>query len=700
MFTVSSRIECQKPLGPMLPPLLRTVSILETVLCVRNAPYITQDLALSSVIVATRLQGKYAKGLRLLVKELLLPSQVDVEVILNDDSSVPTRVIEGVVQPVAPTTVKQRNLGANGPTFMGFDMSKVECYNCHKKGHFARECRSPKDTRRNVAAEPQRRNVLADEEPTNYALMAFISLSSDNEVVSCTKACTKAYNTLQSHYDKLTTDLQNSQFDVISYKTGLESVEARLLVYQQNETVFEKDIKLLKLEVQLRDNALIVLRQNFKKAEQERDDLKLKLVQASSKNLSQLLSNQTNDKTGLGKFMPPKPDLVFPDTPNVNETIYNAFNVELSPTKPEKELSHRPSAPIIEDWVSNSDDDSKAELTQNAPSFVQPIKQVKTPRPSVKHVENSIPAVNHKNTIPKPKSYGRSRNRKACFMCKSLTHLIKEYDFYEKKIAQTPAQNHAQRGNHQQYASMTTPNPQRHVVPTAILTKSMLVLLTAARQVTTVVFPNNVTKPRPPKLLSPSLNHHLEGTLTGNPQHVLKDKGVIDSGCSRNITGNMTYLSYFKEINGGYVAIGGIQREELKFNLFNVSQMCDKKNNVLFTDTECKFDGKADKGFLVGYSVNYELWSSGSKIPHNTDDDAAFGGKKPEFKGENLESKIHVSLSSSAQTKKHDDKTKREAKVPAVGQISTNSTNTFIVAGPSNTAVSPIHGKSSYVDPS
>nr|GEV95048.1 putative ribonuclease H-like domain-containing protein [Tanacetum cinerariifolium] len=109
-----------------------------------------------------------------------------------------------------------RNLGANGPTSMGFDMSKVECYNCHMKGHFARECRSPKDARRNGAAEPQRRNVLvqtstsntlvsqcdavgsydwsfqAEEEPMNYALMAFSSSSSssNNEVsirqwVSC-----------------------------------------------------------------------------------------------------------------------------------------------------------------------------------------------------------------------------------------------------------------------------------------------------------------------------------------------------------------------------------------------------------------------------------------------------------------------------------------------------------------------------------
>nr|GEX56545.1 hypothetical protein [Tanacetum cinerariifolium] len=60
-----------------------------------------------------------------------------------------------------------RNLGANGPTSMGFDMSKVECYNCHMKGHFARECRSPKDSKRNGAAEPQRKNVSVETSTSN-----------------------------------------------------------------------------------------------------------------------------------------------------------------------------------------------------------------------------------------------------------------------------------------------------------------------------------------------------------------------------------------------------------------------------------------------------------------------------------------------------------------------------------------------------
>nr|GFB81803.1 hypothetical protein [Tanacetum cinerariifolium] len=59
------------------------------------------------------------------------------------------------------------NLGVNGPTSMSSDMNKVECYNCHRKGHFARECRSPKDLRRTAVAEPQRRNVPVETSTSN-----------------------------------------------------------------------------------------------------------------------------------------------------------------------------------------------------------------------------------------------------------------------------------------------------------------------------------------------------------------------------------------------------------------------------------------------------------------------------------------------------------------------------------------------------
>nr|GFB56743.1 hypothetical protein [Tanacetum cinerariifolium] len=57
-----------------------------------------------------------------------------------------------------------------------------------------------------------------------------------------------------------------------------------------------------------------------------------------------------------GTFMPPKPDLVF-HTPPSDENEHLAFNVQLSPTKPDQDLSPRPSAPIIEDWVSDFEED-------------------------------------------------------------------------------------------------------------------------------------------------------------------------------------------------------------------------------------------------------------------------------------------------------------------------------------------------------
>nr|GFB22166.1 hypothetical protein [Tanacetum cinerariifolium] len=146
-----------------------------------------------------------------------------------------------------------------------------------------------------------------------------------------------------------------------------------------------------------------------------------------------------------------------------------------------------------------------------------------------------------------------------------------------------------------------------------------------------------------------------------------------------------------------------------------------------------QFNAKKAGEDNVQQYVLFPVWSSGSNNPQNTNEDAAFEEKEPEFEGRKPESEVNVSPISSAQSKKHDDKTKREAKgkslvesstryrnlsvefkdlsdnninevkadgslVPVVGQISTNSTNTFSAAGPSNVAVIPTHGKSSYVD--
>ncbi|GKF07971.1 ribonuclease H-like domain-containing protein, partial [Tanacetum coccineum] len=157
-----------------------------------------------------------------------------------------------------------RKINANGSKTIRFNKSKVECYNCHKKGYFARECRAPRENknrepvRRNVTVETTKIKALvaqdglgydwsdqAEEGPTNFALMAYtslISLSSDSEI--------------------------------------------------------------LKLDIKLRDNALTELKKKFEKAKKERNDLKLTLekFENSFKNLSKLLEIQVSDKfkTGVG----------------------------------------------------------------------------------------------------------------------------------------------------------------------------------------------------------------------------------------------------------------------------------------------------------------------------------------------------------------------------------------------------------------
>ncbi|GKD99656.1 ribonuclease H-like domain-containing protein, partial [Tanacetum coccineum] len=93
-----------------------------------------------------------------------------------------------------------RKLNVNGNETIGFDKSNVECYNCHKRGHFAREYRALRNqenrnrenTRRVVPVETTTFNALvscdgfgfdlsdqAEEGPTKFALMAYSSISSN-----------------------------------------------------------------------------------------------------------------------------------------------------------------------------------------------------------------------------------------------------------------------------------------------------------------------------------------------------------------------------------------------------------------------------------------------------------------------------------------------------------------------------------------
>ncbi|GJX89687.1 ribonuclease H-like domain-containing protein [Tanacetum coccineum] len=459
---------------------------------------------------------------------------------------------------------------------------------------------------------------------------------------------------------------------------------------------------------------------------------------SDTENLSKLLDSQVSDKfkTGVGydsqvldshvfdslvndkyktdegyhvvpppytrNFMPPKHDLVLTDENEYgfSKSVTSVHAVATSDVKTSGSKPKSVSEPLIEDWISDIENENETESKsrQRKPSnakveFVKSNEHVKSPRESVKKVENNKQAKYPRKNSQSPRGNKRNWNNlmtqklgsnfefknKACYVCGSFNHLIKDCDFYEKKMVEKPVWNNARRVNHQNSQRMTHPHPKRNFVPRAVLMKSGLKTLNTARQnssraavsvntarpintayprptvnsarTTSNVFNRahshvrrpfnkfttnknsnfnekvntvreNVTTVGPKAVVSDNkgneanavkasacwvwrpkqkvLDHvsrHNGASMNfkrfdyGNPQLELQEKGVIDSGCSRHMTGNKSYLSDYEEIDGGFVAFGGDPKggkitgkgkistgkldfedvyfvKELKFNLF------------------------------------------------------------------------------------------------------------------------------------
>nr|GFC89916.1 hypothetical protein [Tanacetum cinerariifolium] len=193
-----------------------------------------------------------------------------------------------------------------------------------------------------------------------------------------------------------------------------------------------------------------------------------------------------------GTCMPPKPDLVF-HTPPSDENEHIAFNVQLSPTKSEQDLSSRPSAPIIEDWVSDTEEDDMPQVCKDVPSFAQSSELVKTPKHSGQLFQAPIPVAPSIPIRSNPHSKGSRRTQKACFVCKRVDHLIKDCTFHARKLARI---TYSSRDIHKQYAPVNHSKFPLHKVSAAAPPKSQSVLTTADRTVSTVKPIFSMTRPK------------------------------------------------------------------------------------------------------------------------------------------------------------------------------------------------------------
>ncbi|GJS23402.1 ribonuclease H-like domain-containing protein [Tanacetum coccineum] len=572
---------------------------------------------------------------------------------------------------------------------VGFDKTKVKCYNCHKTGHFARECRikgnqdnrrrdawnsGTKDGSRTGQKEDSKALVTIDgegvdwtnhSEDEDYALMACNSSDSDTEVISCSNKCKESYANLKKLYDAQREQLSDASIEIKAYSQGLKKVEAQLVAHQQGQLWYEQKIKFMKIDLDDKTDVLTYHKKLLAEAQKEKEDLKAKVEKwhNSSKNLSKLLNTQmsANDKFGLGygdhrydgilsyenevlqsvfmnkesdlekqplydRFVtadgmhavpPPMTGNYMPSGPDI-EIDYSQFTYGPKQTQPsesesqtsefdtcDSNISTEPSelvsepvvnesnvecqpkvwsdAPIIEEYESDSEDEyvSTPRKEQETPSFAN--KQVKTPRETVK---------NQFTHSQKPKvdktELGYGFTVRACFVCGSLNHLIRDCDFHEKRMARKAELNNG-------WNNVQRVNKQNQFVPSAVLTRTGKIPVSTARASSTKNFSTarqsfnrqtvltstamkvNTVKPivnrvRPANVFhkthSPSsrpfkktivlrTDFSKQNTAKDYPNGALKNKGIVDSGCSRHMTRNKAYLAEFQDFNGGPVAFRG-----------------------------------------------------------------------------------------------------------------------------------------------
>ncbi|GJV63266.1 putative ribonuclease H-like domain-containing protein, partial [Tanacetum coccineum] len=557
-------------------------------------------------------------------------------------------------------TSKKISINANDNA--RYDKSKVECFNCHKMGHFAMECRAPRNKEGQFRNQDNTRKHGNNEDTSSKAMLAIDDVGFDWSDTAEEQVQTNM--ALMAFSDS---ELNQTEFTAATYKRGLTIVEEQLIIYRKNEVLFN-EVAVLKREVACKDYEINVLKSEFEKVKQEKEGIEFKIEKfdKASKDLDKLLGSQITDKSkkGLGYNVVPPPhpliynrpkklDLSYSGLDEFKEPEFKAYGSEVS-----KQESNVVCDKKSDDSKENSDDSLvKEQVSKDTSSFVESALNVvkETVFPVDKKVEFVKPK-NHEKPVKKSVRYaemyrsqtprGNQRNwngqksnqlgsdfvmyNKACFICGSFDHVQAHCKYHQREMM--VYENNYNRVNYNYTTNRTHPNAQRNMVPRAVLMKTGLKPFNTARTVNTahpksIVFsakpmsfntakaqavntvrPKVVNTARPKVVKTAMPNSAVVNAVRGKSQQ--DDTRFVDSGCSRYMTGNIAYLSNFKEFDGGYVTFGGGAHggrisgkgilktnsldfedvyfvNELKFNLFSVSQMSDKKNHVLFTNTEC-----------------------------------------------------------------------------------------------------------------
>nr|GEY49533.1 hypothetical protein [Tanacetum cinerariifolium] len=443
-----------------------------------------------------------------------------------------------------------RNLNFNSNEPVGFDKTRVECYNCHRRGHFAREC-----VHQGIRLE----EVIKEKDDLKEKLTKFEESS---------KNLTKLINSQVSANDK--TGLgYNSQLS----ENEMSKCEIFEATFDSSVSEIDEDNNQAKDRTSVNENESIA----SMSSEEIREDSKT--VRSSVPIIEDWESNSEDEYDYVFKFKISKTRT----SVNENELIASMSSEEIR----EDSKTVRSSVPIIEDWESNSEDECEDETSteQNKSSNDN----------SVKLIECTKKYISEKHTIIMKKTLEIDRILGLIGMNKMVNKSVvnnKGKDTGQREVR--PVWNNARRMNHHNFSKMTHPHPKRNFVPTTVATKSGHVLVNVAKQSsaasTSAARPKgkNVTTAGPKAVVNAAEGKKenvvkssacwiwrpkgklVDHTSKDSGSYTLKrfnyvdpngrlksDQGIFDSGCSKHMTGNESFLTEYQEIDGGFVAFGG-----------------------------------------------------------------------------------------------------------------------------------------------